>query len=163
VSNIDVDQIKQEIRARADKIVAAKRPSYVNGSSNPLANIDRVADMLNLRPAQVALVYCAKHFLSVATIASGGSDGGEAWLERLADIENYLSLIGGCLRRSDEAEPEVPEKWQRPSNLPTPRPIEPRKPILMAVNDESSKAAESFWPDTLQRDITQAVQVKKQP
>ena len=118
------------------KVLGVKGQDYTVGSKDRLANFNRAAELLSMRPEQVLAVYWYKHVAAVLSyIKTGGQSESEPIEGRIADNINYMLLFGKM----------VAEK-KRTTALPVPRRF---KSVLMSsacvkcgktdctVNDES--------------------------
>ena len=65
----------------------------IDPTADAHGNFNRIATHLNVSAKFVACVYLLKHVDSIATIVSGGADGGEPLKERVADAINYLLFL----------------------------------------------------------------------
>ena len=96
-------QLQDEFVAKESEILEWKRGEYAAGGDR-LENFRTIADFLNIRPAEVALLYMLKHIQSITVAVqqqrftwAWETDGGEAIKQRLADARNYLLFIGAAL------------------------------------------------------------------
>lgn len=90
---MDTEQIRGHLLNLANEEWDRKCASYTSGSSDELANFRRIAEVLKIRPEQVACVYLLKHVYSLVAQACGGESGGEDHWSRAKDALNFCSVI----------------------------------------------------------------------
>ncbi len=98
------DELVESFRKEEDKILLFKRGEYAR-SEDRLENFRDVANLVGLKPSQIALIYLLKHVQSIAqqvmtesyTWAWFIEDNKEGLKQRVADAVNYLHLMAACL------------------------------------------------------------------
>ena len=100
--------LKEDFEAHEDALLRFKRTQYA-ADGDRLKNFRLIGELLGLRPEQVAVVYMAKHFQSIAQQVmedtyewAWETDRGEGLKQRIADLRNYGLLLAGCLEEAIE-------------------------------------------------------------
>lgn len=85
--------------AECEQAMAGKGLEYSRGEEDANSNFKRVAEALNMRPVQVALVYFLKHVDSITNwVKTGNTPSGEPIEGRITDGINYLLIIGSLIQ-----------------------------------------------------------------
>ena len=85
-----------DLLEHAQKVRNLRGASYagLDPEEDAHGNFRRIAALTKREPREIVMVYLAKHMDSIATIVTGGEDGGEPLLERIVDALNYLLFLG---------------------------------------------------------------------
>jgi hypothetical protein len=91
------------LRQSAELLVSKGR-EYA-GSEDRLGNFKRGAAATGTTPETVALIYLTKHLDSIQTYVRDGRKGSEPIQGRIADLLNYVVLLGAliCERETNDA------------------------------------------------------------
>mgnify|MGYP001114146324 CR=1 FL=1 len=97
------EELREEFLIHESKILDWKRGEY-SSNEDVLQNFHEVAEFLEQRASEVALVWLLKHIQSIALAVRSGkyawaweTEGGEGLKQRIADARNYLLLLAACL------------------------------------------------------------------
>lgn len=108
------ENLRDEFLIHEARILDWKAGEYT-ANRDRLLNFKQVAELLNRRPAEVALAYLLKHVQSITLAVRTGhyawaweTESGEGLKQRIADARNYLLLLAACL---EDEQLKEPEKW----------------------------------------------------
>lgn len=109
MTQAEFDRVSAVLEAAADREVAAKRPGYIQGSDDVLANFKRAGVAAGLTTEQAWAVYAYKHWAAVVSILTRPDlVVSEPPLGRFADLLNYLKLGWAILEeRNQQQQTEV--------------------------------------------------------
>lgn len=84
------------------KVLGVKGADYTVGSKDRLANFNRGAELLGMRPEQVLAVYWYKHVTAVLNyIKTGGQSESEPIQGRITDNINYMLLFSKMVKEKE--------------------------------------------------------------
>ncbi len=89
-------QLADDLHVEEVDILRGKGQEYTTGKAEEesLYNFLKVAELLDLDPLQVAMVYMTKHFFSLCNYAqSQETPSGESVRDRVHDLRNYAIFI----------------------------------------------------------------------
>ena len=97
------EELSQGIISKANEIENKKRPAYIVGSPDVLANFKNVGKRLGITPSEALGVYFLKHIDAITSLLRDpGIPQAEEIEGRFADAINYLKLAWALVNEENE-------------------------------------------------------------
>ncbi len=109
----ELKKLCKEMQEKGNEILGLKEADY-SYNDERLWNFKAIADVVGMKPSQVALILWMKHVVAIAKhIMEETGDwayqtvSGEGLKQKFIDAENYLPLIAGCLEEERNPKKET--------------------------------------------------------